>query len=213
MKKFTTSDAARAAKSLGVRFTHFTAADLARGMNIELEHRDVTHGAMIPTAKIALAHLRERPDYYKRLEKYVEKNPSSSRWREEVWAYGDPDPDTGPSAHMLWVADAEGSHVGDHRMGWEISWYPWLGVIEYISGFVQYEHTEARRGFWFFIRRDRVSIDISSGSRDSFRPQLDDEALRTIGIYGHSIFLRMSERMRKLYPTASSIRTTTHHWE
>jgi hypothetical protein len=45
----------------------FTLADLRRGMNVECEHRDVTAGKTLPTAKIALAHLRERPDYYERL--------------------------------------------------------------------------------------------------------------------------------------------------
>ena len=52
----------------------FTLEDLAKGMNVELEHgtRDpatnVTKDDLITTGKIALAHLREFPDYYSRLE-------------------------------------------------------------------------------------------------------------------------------------------------
>ncbi len=42
------------------------------GMNVELEHQDITHGDLIMTAKIALAHLKEMPDYYTKLKKYVE---------------------------------------------------------------------------------------------------------------------------------------------
>jgi len=42
------------------------------GMNSELEHQDVTGGDLVKTAKIALAHLREVPDYYSKLKQYVE---------------------------------------------------------------------------------------------------------------------------------------------
>ncbi len=45
---------------------------LKKGMVIEREHVDVTHGAVTHTALIAIRHLCERPDYYERLEKYVE---------------------------------------------------------------------------------------------------------------------------------------------
>jgi hypothetical protein len=43
------------------------------GMNVELEHQDVTDGSLIKTAMIAAAHLREFPDYYTKLKQYVEK--------------------------------------------------------------------------------------------------------------------------------------------
>jgi hypothetical protein len=43
-----------------------------QGMNSELEHKDVTHGNLTQTAKIAIAHLKEVPDYYTKLAKYVE---------------------------------------------------------------------------------------------------------------------------------------------
>ena len=39
------------------------------GMKVELEHKDVTHGNELETAKITLAHLKEKPDYYTRLKK------------------------------------------------------------------------------------------------------------------------------------------------
>lgn len=42
------------------------------GMNVELEHQDVTDGSLIKTAMIAAAHLREVPDYYTKLKKYIE---------------------------------------------------------------------------------------------------------------------------------------------
>jgi hypothetical protein len=42
------------------------------GMNVELEHQDVTDGSLVKTAMIAAAHLREVPDYYTKLKKYVE---------------------------------------------------------------------------------------------------------------------------------------------
>lgn len=43
------------------------------GMNVELEHQDVTDGSLSKTAMIAAAHLKEVPNYYTLLKKYVEK--------------------------------------------------------------------------------------------------------------------------------------------
>ena len=42
------------------------------GMNVELEHQDVTDGSLVKTAMVAAAHLREIPNYYTLLKKYVE---------------------------------------------------------------------------------------------------------------------------------------------
>jgi len=39
------------------------------GLNVELEHTDVTKGDPITTGKITLAHLEELPDYYTRLKR------------------------------------------------------------------------------------------------------------------------------------------------
>ncbi len=38
------------------------------GMNVELEHRDITRGNLLLTAKIVVAHLKEVPDYYTQLK-------------------------------------------------------------------------------------------------------------------------------------------------
>lgn len=46
---------------------------LQKGMNVELEHIDVTKGDLDKTFKIVLAHLKESIDYYDKLKK-VEKN-------------------------------------------------------------------------------------------------------------------------------------------
>ena len=50
----------------------FDFSEFVLGINTELEHKDVTGGNLIKTAKIAAAHLREVPDYYTKLKKYVE---------------------------------------------------------------------------------------------------------------------------------------------
>lgn len=42
--------------------------ELARGMNVELEHADLTGGDPLETAEIAIDHLKESPDYYKKLK-------------------------------------------------------------------------------------------------------------------------------------------------
>lgn len=51
----------------------FDARQFKMGMEVEKEHKDVTHGDEVETAKIVLAHLREKPDYYTRLQKVENK--------------------------------------------------------------------------------------------------------------------------------------------
>lgn len=71
----TDEEAARVAAQLGIDFAAapFDLDQFWRGMNVELEHgsRDpetnVTGDDPVLTGKIALAHLREMPDYYTRL--------------------------------------------------------------------------------------------------------------------------------------------------
>ena len=63
-------DAVYAANMLGINFNKFTLAEFLDGINIELEHgfinslTNVTNDDLIMTAKIALAHLNEYPNYY-----------------------------------------------------------------------------------------------------------------------------------------------------
>lgn len=69
---FTDKQAAECAKALGVDFDSaaFTLEDFLAGMNVELEHGTVsnitnlTDDDPVKTAKIALAHLNETPNYY-----------------------------------------------------------------------------------------------------------------------------------------------------
>lgn len=63
----------KAAKLIGdklkVNWGKVSLREFTMGMKVELEHRDVTKGDFIKTGKIALAHLKELPDYYTRLKK------------------------------------------------------------------------------------------------------------------------------------------------
>lgn len=67
--KFSKQDAEKVAAEFKL---DFPVEDILEGLNIELEHKDITGGDLEETAKIVIAHLKERPDYYKRLKKYVE---------------------------------------------------------------------------------------------------------------------------------------------
>lgn len=69
-RRYTLADAKRAAKHLHVRVDPKT---LLVGMNVEREHRDITRCSPTQSARIAMAHLRERRDYYARLLRYVER--------------------------------------------------------------------------------------------------------------------------------------------
>lgn len=46
---------------------------MMKGMVVELEHPDVTHGDPLMVARIAVAHIKEKKNYYDLLGKYVEK--------------------------------------------------------------------------------------------------------------------------------------------
>ena len=72
---FSTELAKKIGEQLGIKWDKFDIDQFIRGMNIELEHgsRDaetnVTDNDPVKTGKIALAHLKEFPDYYDRLKK------------------------------------------------------------------------------------------------------------------------------------------------
>jgi len=74
---FSPAEAAHIAATLGLDFATlpFDLEQFRRGMDVELEHgrqdpeTNVTGDDALTTGKIALAHLREIPDYYTRLAK------------------------------------------------------------------------------------------------------------------------------------------------
>jgi len=86
-KSFTTEEAKKIAEQLEIDWSKFDVEQFRMGMDVELEHglvdlhTNVTNDDPLTTGKIALAHLKEFPDYYTRLEKmekegelYWEKN-------------------------------------------------------------------------------------------------------------------------------------------
>jgi hypothetical protein len=72
--KFTKNDAKQFINHEKINMSNkkFTINDVVMGMNVEREHKDVTHGDIIMTGKIAMAHLMEDPHYYVKLKLYVE---------------------------------------------------------------------------------------------------------------------------------------------
>lgn len=73
-KVFTAEEAKVIGEKLGVDWSKFDVEQYCMGLNVELEHglRDpetnVTDDDQMTTGKIALAHLKEYPDYYTRLK-------------------------------------------------------------------------------------------------------------------------------------------------
>ncbi len=67
---FSDNEILNVANYLNIDFTKFPFDDFKRGINIELEHglqnikTNVTNNNLLETAKIALAHLNEFPNYY-----------------------------------------------------------------------------------------------------------------------------------------------------
>ena len=83
---FTTEQAAEALSAAGIDISgeEYGLEDVRQGMDVELEHGtrfpdlDVTSNDPVITVKIALAHLREFPDYYDRLE--VMEREAEAAW-------------------------------------------------------------------------------------------------------------------------------------
>ncbi len=71
---FTAEEAKNIGDRLGVDWSKIELEDFRYGMDVELEHgtenqlTNVTNDDPLTTGKIALAHLNEFPDYYKRLK-------------------------------------------------------------------------------------------------------------------------------------------------
>jgi hypothetical protein len=78
-KHFSTEEAKKIGEALNVDWSEFDVEQIRMGMDVELEHglqdsdTNVTNDDPLLTGKIALAHLREFPDYYTRLEKMEEE--------------------------------------------------------------------------------------------------------------------------------------------
>jgi len=86
-KVFTTEQALEYGGKLGIFWTKFDVEQFRMGMNVELEHgkidpnTNVTNDDPLTTAKIALAHLNEFPDYYTRLKKMEEE--ANIYWKQK----------------------------------------------------------------------------------------------------------------------------------
>jgi organic hydroperoxide reductase OsmC/OhrA len=72
---FSIEEAKEIGENIGIDFTQYQLKEFRRGLEIELEHgnndmeTNITNDNYSLTAKIALAHLKEIPDYYTRLDK------------------------------------------------------------------------------------------------------------------------------------------------
>jgi len=74
-RRTSTEQAREVGDAIGVDWDRFELEQFRAGMDVEFEHgshdpqTNVTDDDPIVTGKIALAHMKEFPDYYERLEK------------------------------------------------------------------------------------------------------------------------------------------------
>lgn len=72
-REFSDDEARELGRQIGVDWDRTPLDEFRRGLSVELEHgahdpqTNVTNDDLVVTAKIALAHLKEFPDYYTRL--------------------------------------------------------------------------------------------------------------------------------------------------
>ena len=74
-RQFTSEEARRIGDDIGIDWSSIPLEQFRQGLAVELEHgshdpqTNVTSDDVVATGKIALAHLKEFPDYYDRLAK------------------------------------------------------------------------------------------------------------------------------------------------
>jgi hypothetical protein len=79
VRRTSIEEARRVGDQIGVDWDRFDLEQFRAGMDVEYEHgshdpqTDVTGDDPILTGKIALAHMKEFPDYYVRLERMEEE--------------------------------------------------------------------------------------------------------------------------------------------
>lgn len=84
---FSNEQAKEFGEKIGIDWSRWDVDQFRRGMDVELEHgtvdenTNVSNDDPLTTAKIALAHLNEIPDYYDRLEKMEEEG--EKYWEEQ----------------------------------------------------------------------------------------------------------------------------------
>jgi Protein of unknown function (DUF5661) len=87
-RRTTIEEATRVGDAIGVDWSRFDPEQFRAGMDVEFEHgshdpqTDVTHDDPILTGKIALAHMKEYPDYYERLERM--EREAEHDWHEQA---------------------------------------------------------------------------------------------------------------------------------
>lgn len=89
-KQFTAKEAKDIGEKLGIDWKAYDVEQFRMGLDVELEHgtvspaTNVTNDDPILTAKIALAHLNEFPDYYTRLEVLEEEADAALKKRQKA---------------------------------------------------------------------------------------------------------------------------------
>jgi hypothetical protein len=87
-RRTSSEEAKRVGDEIGVDWDRFDLEQFRAGMDVEFEHgshdpqTNVTNDDPIVTGKIALAHMKEFPDYYERLE-WMEAE-AERYWAERV---------------------------------------------------------------------------------------------------------------------------------
>lgn len=87
VREFSVEDAKRIGDDLGVDWGEVDVEEFRMGLGVETEHDQGDNVDVVKTdadlGRIALAHLRERPDYYTALKAHVE--PEEGRMGRTVW--------------------------------------------------------------------------------------------------------------------------------
>lgn len=94
-RQISIEDAREAMRTLGIDQSVVPANYLQKGMQVELEHgssgprTNVTGDDLSMTAKIAMAHINEFPDYYKRLEVLEKEADAYWKGKQKPYSYSD----------------------------------------------------------------------------------------------------------------------------
>lgn len=230
-KRYTLLDAMLMGKKLKIDWkkSKFTMGDLLVGMHYELEHgkvdadTNVTNDNALKTAKIAWAHLKERPDYYVQLMKIdppkkMEKKASDElndmtkeaapRWRKE---WGGLSADSQKRLQMPGQIASQANETAKRMSGQKTMMKNW-GIESSTEPYGDYASNRKMRrkynlmGPYFDGRTNRLHDHFSPGKtgEPSFK------GLKMLGMAGRKNLKKIYKTDRPLYDEIQSIINGSH---
>jgi hypothetical protein len=170
--KFSEEKAREIGDALSVDWGKIDINEFVTGLEVECEHKDVTGGDLMLTGKIALAHLKEVPDYYTKLRAHVELDKAVVLYElKKEWEIIKEKPHKEP--HEMTVQEFHDSRQrGPFKLDWMEAHFAHMGAVRdaYKAGktihpdnFKEYPDLAKAVEPWQRTKKDYMDYDFVGG--------------------------------------------------